>query len=70
MRFALTSSASVTLQIRKGRKSVSMTKAKLVKAGRGALKISKLPAKGRYTLRLSATAGGKTVTDTAKLTVR
>ncbi|MEA2424034.1 MAG: hypothetical protein QOH13_444, partial [Thermoleophilaceae bacterium] len=26
--------------------------------------------KGRYTLRLSATAGGRTVTDTAKLTVR
>jgi Domain of unknown function (DUF4394) len=70
VRFALTSTASVTLQIRKGRKSVSRTKARIVKAGRGTLKISKLPAKGRYTLRLSATAGGKTVTDTAKLTVR
>jgi hypothetical protein len=70
VRFALTSAASVTLQIRKGSKSISRTRARIVKAGHGTLKIPKLPSKGRYTLRLSATAGGKTVTDTAKLTVR
>jgi hypothetical protein len=70
VRFALTRTASVTLQIRKGTRSVSKTKARIVRAGRGTVKVPKLPVKGRYTLRLSATAGGKTVTDTAKLTVR
>jgi hypothetical protein len=70
VRFALTKTASVTIDIRKGSKSVSKTKARTVKAGRRSIKISKLPRKGRYTLRLSATASGKTVTDTVKLTVR
>jgi hypothetical protein len=70
VRFALTSAASVTLLVRKGPKSVLRTKAKILNGGRRTLKIPKLPAKGRYTLRLSATAHGKTVTDTAKLTVR
>jgi hypothetical protein len=69
VRFALTKTASVTLEIRKDSKSVSKTKAKTVKAGHGSIKISKLPKQGSYTLRLSATASGKTVTDTAKLKV-
>jgi hypothetical protein len=70
VRIVVTKRSKVTLQIRKRTKRLAKTKARTVKAGRSRLKIAKLPAKGRYTLRLTATAAGKTVTDTARLIVR
>jgi hypothetical protein len=70
VRIVTTKRCRVTLQIRKRAKRVAKTKPRTVKAGRSRLKVRKLPAKGRYTLRLTAKAAGKTVTDTAKLTVR
>jgi Domain of unknown function (DUF4394) len=70
VRIVTTKTCRVTLQIRKRAKTVAKTKARTVHAGRARLKLRKLPAKGRYTLRLTATAARKTITDTARLTVR
>jgi hypothetical protein len=70
VRIVATQASKATLQVRKGSKVVATSKPRAVKAGRSSLKIAKLPRKGRYTLRLVATAGGKTVRDSAKLVVR
>ena len=69
VRIVATRAASVTLRITAGSRTVAKTKARTVKAGRSSIKIPKLPKKGRYKLRLSATAAGKTVSDTASLNV-
>jgi uncharacterized protein DUF4394 len=69
VRIVVTLRSSVTLQLRKGTKVVKRV-TKTVKPGRTTLKLSNLPKAGSYTLRLVAKAGSKTVTDTAKLTIR
>jgi hypothetical protein len=69
VRIVVTLRSAVTLQLRKGTKVVKRL-TKTVKPGRTTLRLSNLPKAGSYTLRLVAKAGAKTVTDTAKLTIR
>jgi uncharacterized protein DUF4394 len=69
VRIIVTQRSSVALQLRKGTKVVKRV-TKTVNAGRTTLRLSNLPKAGRYTLRLVAKAGSRTVTDTAKLTIR
>jgi hypothetical protein len=60
--------AVVSLELRKGTTSVRKIAA-TVKAGRTRIKITKLPAAGRYTLRLTATGGDQRTTDQGTLTI-
>ncbi|HWH93033.1 MAG TPA: DUF4394 domain-containing protein [Baekduia sp.] len=64
-----TTAATVSLDVRKGAKSVRKVAA-IVKAGRNRIKITKLPAAGTYTLRLTATAGAQSTRDSARLTLK
>jgi uncharacterized protein DUF4394 len=69
VRFVTTVQALVTLELRRGSRRVARV-ADQVGPGRARLSFARLPRRGRYTLRLTAAAGGETVTDTARLTVR
>jgi hypothetical protein len=64
-----TAAATISLDVRKATKSVRKV-ATTVKTGRNRIKITKLPAAGRYTLRLTATAGSQQATDGGGLTLR
>jgi hypothetical protein len=64
-----TTAATISLDVRKGTKSVRKVAA-TVKTGRNRIKITKLPAAGKYTLRLTATAGSQKATDSGGLTLR
>ena len=61
--------ATISLDVRKGTKSVRKVAA-TVKAGRNRIKITKLPAAGKYTIKLTATAGAQRTTDSGTLTLR
>jgi hypothetical protein len=69
VRFVTTVPALVTLEIRRGARVVAQV-ADQVGAGRARLRFKRLPARGRYTLRLTAVAGDETVTDTGRVRVR
>lgn len=71
VRFVVTRTSTVRLEVRKGSELVTKSKSRKVRAGRASLRIARLPRRrGSYTLRLVAKAGGKTVRDSAKLRVR
>ena len=71
VRIVMTHRGTAALEVRKGTKVVTRLKARAVAAGRSTLRLAKLPrTRGRYTLRLVASAGGKTVRDTVRLDVR
>lgn len=59
---------TVVLEVRKGTRIVSRQVFK-AKAGRNVVKVAKLPARGAYTLGITATADGTPVRDSAQLTV-
>ena len=69
VRFATTLACVVTLEIRKGSKRVRRV-SDSVRAGRGALTFRRLPAAGRYSLRLTARTATERVRDTVKLRIR
>jgi len=69
VRFVTTVRALVTLRLRRGAKVVAQV-ADQVGPGRARLTFRRLPARGRYALRLTAVAGGETVRDTGRVRVR
>lgn len=63
-----TMAARVTLEVRRGSRRVARV-SRQVRRGRGQIALRRLPARGRYTLRLTAVAAGQTVRDSARLRV-
>jgi hypothetical protein len=63
-----TMQARVTLDVRRGSRRVALV-SRRVRSGRARIVLRRLPARGRYTLRMSATAAGQAVTDRARLRV-
>jgi hypothetical protein len=68
VRFVTTVAARVTLDVRRGSRRVARVR-KRVRSGRAQIRLRRLPARGRYTLRMTATASGQTVSDRARLRV-
>jgi hypothetical protein len=70
LRFVVTDDAAVTVEVRRGRRRVGRATTRSVKAGRAVMRV-RAPARGRYTLVLSARGSDAQVaTDQARLTVR
>jgi hypothetical protein len=69
VRFVTTVRALVTLELRRGSRVVAQV-AGQAGPGRSRLTLRRLPARGRYTLRLTAVAGGETVRDSGRVRVR
>jgi Domain of unknown function (DUF4394) len=63
-----TLAARITLDVRRGSRRVARV-SRQVRRGRARITLRRLPARGRYTLRMTATAGGQTVRDRARLRV-
>jgi Domain of unknown function (DUF4394) len=64
-----TMSARITLDVRRGPRRVARVSRRLSRPGRAQVAIRRLPARGRYTLRLTAVAAGQTTRDSARLRV-
>jgi hypothetical protein len=70
LRFVVTDDAAVTVEIRRGRRRVGRATTRSVKAGRAVMRV-RAPARGRYTLVLTARAAdGRQATDQARVTVK
>lgn len=63
-----TMAARVTLEVRRGSRRVARV-SRRVRRGRAQIALRRLPARGRYTLRLTAVAEGQTARDRARLRV-
>jgi Domain of unknown function (DUF4394) len=63
-----TIAARITLDVRRGSRRVARVSGR-VRRGRAQLALRRLPARGRYTLRLTAVVAGQTARDTARLRV-
>ena len=63
-----TMAARITLDVRRGARRVARV-SRQVRRGRARIALRRLPARGRYTLRLTAVAEGQTVRDSARLRV-
>jgi Domain of unknown function (DUF4394) len=63
-----TMAARITLEVRRGSRRVARVRTR-VRGGRARVTLRRLPARGRYTLRLTAAAAGQTVRDSARLRV-
>jgi VCBS repeat protein/FG-GAP repeat protein len=68
LRYVSTMAGVVTLELRRGTRVVRRI-GETVSAGRNTLALRAPRKRGRYTLALTVTAGGQTVTDSARLTV-
>jgi FG-GAP-like repeat len=69
MRFVSTLAGVATLELRRGSRVLARA-SDAVAAGRNALSIKAPRKRGRYTLALTVTGGGQSVTDSARLTVK
>jgi hypothetical protein len=67
LRFVVTDPAAVTIEVRRGRRRVAQARSN-VGVGRAVMRL-RAPTRGRYTLVLTASGGGQTATDQARLTV-
>jgi Domain of unknown function (DUF4394) len=63
-----TLAARITLDVRRGSRGVARV-SRQVRRGRARIILRRLPSRGRYSLRMTATAGGQTVRDRATLRV-